>query len=167
MSLALVSSPIGLAIAGIATGATLIYANWERLVNLFDNIKKAFLGVVNVAKKLGLGLFKRLFGGKQDESENDSVKPRATTHVKAKNMARAAAISAPLMATPTMAAPALQTPPKMPTIKQQPSKPAKVTQHITISMQTQSHQSHEQIADLVIEQLEQKQAQLNRGAFHD
>ncbi len=82
-------------------------------------------------------------------------------------MARAAAISAPLMATPAVAAPALQTPPKMPFIKQQPSKPAKVTQHITISMQTQSHQSHEQIADLVIEQLEQKQAQLNRGAFHD
>ena len=168
MSLALVSSPIGLAIAGIATGATLIYANWEKLVGLFESIKKAFLGVVNVAKKLGLGLFRRLFGGKQDEPANDSVKPNGTkTHAKVKSMARAAAISAPLMATPAMAAPALQTPPKMPTIKQQSSKPAKVTQHITISMQTQSHQNHEQIADLVIEQLEQKQAQLNRGAFHD
>jgi len=167
MSLALVSSPLGLAIAGIATGATLIYANWEKLVGLFESIKKAFLGVVNVAKKLGLGLFKRLFGGKQDEPANDSVKPKATTHAKAKNMARAAALSAPLVATPAMATPSLQAPPKMPAMKQQSSKPAKVTQYITISMQTQSHQNHEQIADLVIEQLEQKQAQLNRGAFHD
>ncbi len=153
IGLALATTPIGLLTTGLATAATLIYANWSKVLNVFGAIKNSFKSFLSSIKSISHSLFERIFG-KTERTINVKTNHKS----KFSNLAKTALISAPLIAS-------AHAMPQMP--NQTKVATPQVTQHITISMKTKESQSNAEISRLIIEQIKEEQLRKSRGALHD